>query len=210
MTTFLFIRHAMCDPVGRAIAGRASGVHLNEEGRNQAQALAERLAPIPLRAVYSSPLERAMETAACVARRHRLRVRPAPGLNEIEFGAWTGRTLAELQAVAEWRQFNACRSGTRIPGGETMAEVLARGLLELERLWVLHPDEGEVVALVSHGDVLRVLLTRIMGTGIDLLDRVEVSPASVTVVRYRDSGQRVLLLNSTEGSLEAVAPSRGG
>jgi broad specificity phosphatase PhoE len=207
MTTFLFIRHALCDPVGHAIAGRAPGVHLNQAGRAQARALAKRLAYIPLTAVYSSPLERALETAESIALPHGLAVRTALGLNEIDFGVWTGRTLAELQGIPEWRQFNASRSNTRIPGGETMAEVLGRGLFELERVWSMHPDNREVVALVSHGDVLRAVLTRVMGSRIDLLDRVEVSPASVSVVTYGDLGQQVLLLNSTEGSLDAVAPS---
>jgi probable phosphoglycerate mutase len=182
MTTFLLIRHALCDPVGRAIAGRSPGVHLNEAGRAQARALAERLAEVPLAAVYSSPLERALETAELIALPHRLIVRPALGLNEIDFGAWTGRTLTELQEIPEWHAFNASRGSVRIPGGETMTEVLGRGLFELDRLWSAHPHNGDVVALVSHGDVIRAVLTRIMGTRVEFLDKGNVSPASMNMV----------------------------
>ncbi|HJR16861.1 MAG TPA: histidine phosphatase family protein [Gemmatimonadales bacterium] len=195
MTTFLLIRHAHCDPVGRAIAGRSAGVHLSRKGQAEAETLGERLSGLAISAIYSSPLERALETAAPIAERQRLRVRTAPGLLEIDFGEWTGRSLAELDSLAEWKAFNRSRNSTRIPGGESTAEVLARSVGELDRLGKIHP-EGDLVALVSHGDVLRLLITHFMGAPADLLHRIEISPGSVSILALEAAGPRLLLLNS--------------
>jgi broad specificity phosphatase PhoE len=199
MTTFLLIRHAFCDPVGHSIAGRKPGVHLNPRGQEQAVRLAERLAPLSIEGLYSSPLERAMETAEPIGARQRLEIQPAVGFLEVDFGSWTGKTLAELEPVPAWRSFNQFRSGTRIPEGENMAEVLSRSLGELERLRRRHPASDALVAVVSHGDVLRMLVSHALGMGADLLHRLELSPASVTLLQVEDYGTRLLLLNSTEG-----------
>jgi probable phosphoglycerate mutase len=209
MTTLLLIRHALCDPVGHSIAGRTPGVHLNAAGRIEADALAARLSNLEISAIYSSPLERALETAAPIAARSGLQVVPAPGLLEIDFGDWTGKPLAELDQRPEWRCFNSSRSTTRIPGGEEMAEVLARTLTEVARIRTAHPGPAALVALVSHGDVLRTLLTHFLGIPLDFVHRLEVSPASVSVVALED-GPRLLLLNSTAGWPSALFPPRGG
>jgi broad specificity phosphatase PhoE len=197
MTTFLLIRHALCDPVGKAIAGRTPGVHLNVPGLAQAEALATRVGSLPISAIYSSPLERALETAEPLARRLHLRVSPLAGLNEVDFGDWTGLTLAALAEITEWREFNTRRSTTRIPNGEIISEVVARVSEELERLRRQH--ESELVAVVSHGDVLRGLLSHVLGMPLDLLHRLEVEPASVSVLSYAGGAPRLLLMNSTEG-----------
>jgi probable phosphomutase (TIGR03848 family) len=197
MTTFLLIRHALCDPVGKAIAGRTPGVHLNVPGLAQAEALAARLGSLPISAIYSSPLERALETAEPLARRSHLRVSSLTGLNEVDFGDWTGLTLAALAAIPEWREFNTRRSTTRIPNGEIMSEVVARVSEELDRLRRQH--ESELLAVVSHGDVLRGLLSHVLGMPLDLLHRLEVEPASVSVLSYDGAAPRLLLMNSTEG-----------
>ena len=197
MTTFLLIRHASCDPVGRLIAGRQPGVHLNEAGKQQALQLAERLSPLSIAALYSSPLERAIETAEPIAARNQLELLPAPGFNEVDFGSWTGKTFTELKSLAEWRRFNEFRSGSRIPGGENMAEVLSRSLGALEQLQKRHAQPGALVAVVSHGDVLRMLVTHALGMPSDFIHRLELSPASVTVLEVEDYGPRLLLLNGT-------------
>jgi probable phosphomutase (TIGR03848 family) len=199
MTTFLLIRHALCDPVGRSIAGRQPGIHLNEEGRRQAERLAESLAGVSLTALYSSPLERARETAHVLATRQGLELSTLEGLQEVDFGDWTGKTLDELAPLSDWRAFNSFRSGTRIPGGENMAEVLARALRELERLRHRHSESGAMVGLVSHGDVLRVILAHALGVSFDFMHRLELSPASVSILEVEDHGPRVLLINSTDG-----------
>ena len=195
MTTFLLIRHAACDPVGASIAGWAPGIHLNEQGRAQGERLAARLAGPPVTAVYTSPLERARETAAPLAARLGLGVHIEEGLGEIRFGEWTGRTLEELSALPEWRRFNSFRSGTRVPGGELLLEVQTRAVAALDRLRARHP--GEMIALISHGDVLKAVIGHYAGIPIDLLERLEIDPASVSVVAVHDWGARLLRLNDT-------------
>lgn len=204
MTTFLLIRHALCDPVGRSIAGRAPGIHLNDSGRRQAQRLAQQLSVAPLSGVYSSPLERAVETARPIATRHGLEVQSVESFNEIDFGSWTGRTLAELDRLPEWAQFNESRSRCSTPGGENMAEVLGRVLRGLDRLGALHPPP-EAVAVVSHGDVLRSVLAHALGMPLDLIHRLEISPASVSMLETGGSTPRVSLLNSTDDWLRQRA-----
>jgi probable phosphomutase (TIGR03848 family) len=204
MTTFLLIRHGLCDSVGRAIAGRAPGVHLNHTGQAQAEALAHRLAGIPIAAVYSSPLERARETATPLAKRQGKSVAIVPELNELDFGDWTGRTLAELDQADGWREFNAFRSGTRIPGGELMSDVQSRAVGALERLARWHGDA--TVAAVSHGDVIRAMLTYFLGMPLDLLQRLEIAPASISVVRFDRYGPVVPLINSTEDWPPPITP----
>ncbi len=198
VTTFLLIRHALCDPIGRSIAGRRPGVHLNDTGKRQADRLADRLEGVAFAGLYSSPLERALETIQPLARKHTLEIHIAEGFSEIDFGDWTGSTLAELEHLPDWRRFNSFRSGSRIPGGENLAEVLVRALEELERLCARHPSSGETVAVVSHGDVLRVVLAHALGVSLDLMQRLELSPASISILQVEYHGPRVLLLNSTD------------
>jgi len=204
MTMFLLIRHALCDPVGHSIAGRQPGIHLNTQGERQARNLAERLAGLSLVGLYSSPLERALETARPIGLRHGLEVEPVAGFTEVEFGDWTGKPLAELDQIPAWRRFNEFRSGTRIPGGENMAEVLTRSLRELERLRQRHPSSRALVGIVSHGDVLRILVTHALGMSPDLLQRLELSPAGISLLQVEDYGTRILLLNSAEMWPEGV------
>jgi broad specificity phosphatase PhoE len=198
VTTFLLIRHALCDPVGVSIAGRTAGVHLNDAGRRQAAALAGRLGRLPIAAIRSSPLERAVETAEPLAAALNLHVIEDAGLNEVDFGEWTGRTLAELDGLPEWRDFNERRSSARIPGGETIAEVVSRSLATLEQVRRSPELTGRVVALVSHGDLLRSLVAHCIGMNPDALHRIEVAPASVSILLSEDGNWRLLLLNSTE------------
>lgn len=199
VTTFLLIRHALCDPVGRSIAGRQPGIHLNDTGRGQASRLAERLEGLSLEAIYSSPLERAQETAEPIGRAKGLPVQTVEAWNEIDFGEWTGRALHDLEPLPEWKRFNSSRSSCTIPGGENMADVLGRVLRDLDRLRCLHPAQGSCVAVVSHGDVLRTLVAHVLGIPLDFFQRLEISPASVTSLEISGQVPRVLLLNSTDG-----------
>src|SRR4051812_30297042 len=128
MTTFLLIRHGETDAVGKTIMGWQPGWHLNANGRRQAELLAARLARIPIRAIYASPLERAMQTAEPMALTHNLTVQPVDDLGEIRFGEWEGRSIAELDRLPDWQRFNSFRSGTQPPGGEFLFEVQARML----------------------------------------------------------------------------------
>ena len=195
--SLLLIRHAACDHVGRRLAGRSPGVHLNDEGRRQADALAGALAGLPVDAVYSGPLERARETAAAIAERLGRPLEPAPGLDELDYGDWTGRSLDSLTHHPVWRAFNASRSSTRIPGGESMGEVVARSAAELERLRRAHPDG--MVAAVSHGDVIRGVLLHALGVPLDHIHRLEVAPASASTLRLFDDAWQVLTVGWTVG-----------
>jgi len=193
MTTFALIRHAEHRLVGHTMVGRASGVRLSPGGIRQAERLAGRLAGSLIGALYSSPLERAVHTAAAIAAPLGLEVEIAEELNEVEFGAWTNRTLEDLREIEEWRRFNLFRSGSEIPDGETMVEVQARMLRLIERLCATRPEQ--TVALVSHGDVIKSTLAHYLGVSLDLFHRIEISPASLSIVRVERYGPEVLLVN---------------
>jgi probable phosphoglycerate mutase len=196
MTTFVLVRHALHELGARRIAGRMPGVHLSEVGRAQAAALPGRLRALPITAVYTSPLERTRETAAMIVAGRHIEAEPCDGLLEIDFGAWTGSTLEELRGRPEWQQWNSFRSGHRAPGGESMVEVQARVVGQLLTLRERHPHE--CIALVSHGDVIRAALAHCTGTPLDLFQRIEINPASVSVVVIADHGPWVLCVNNTQ------------
>lgn len=193
MTRFFLIRHATNPSVGQRLVGRSAGVHLNAEGQDQARSLAERLTPVPLAAVYSSPLERARETADPIARRHGIDVRVLDGLQEYEFGSFTGKTFEELAPLPEWKRFNEFRSASRVPGGELMVDVVARMVTSLET--IRHQQPTGIVAVVSHGDPLRALLMHFLGMPLDLIHRIEIEPASVSVLDLEVYGAQVRCLN---------------
>jgi probable phosphoglycerate mutase len=196
MTVFLLIRHGDTDAVGKILAGRKAGIHLNQRGKHQAELLAETLMPIKLNAVFTSPLERALETADPIARRQNLLPATCEALNEIEFGEWTGASFDRLNGDAVWARFNRFRSGTRIPGGEHAAEVQARITAKVQELSERFP--AGTIALVSHADVIRNAVVYYAGIPIDSLLRIRISPASVSIISVNDSGPEVLCINRTE------------
>lgn len=162
------------------------GVSLNEDGRAQALRLADHFSKSPIAAVISGPLTRAQETAAPIAAALGLDVITDAGLDEIDFGDWTGMAFDALQGSVEWQAWNRFRGTAPTPGGETMLEALARALRILAHLRRAHPD-GEVV-LVSHQDVLKALLMHSLGAPLDLVHRIELAPASRSIMRVFDDG----------------------
>jgi probable phosphoglycerate mutase len=193
MTTMLLIRHGLTDAVGERLSGLAAGIPLNPAGEQQVAELVNRLSGFPLAAVYSSPIERALATAAPVAASHGLEVVVRPRLTELDFGAWTGERFDALAGLAAWRRFNAYRSGTRIPNGESMLEAQARIIAELGHIAADHPDAA--VAIVSHADVIRAALAHLAGISLDLCLRLEISPCSISVVGLSDDPPRLLAIN---------------
>lgn len=193
MSRILLIRHATCDPVGVAIAGRRAGISLNAQGREEASRLAERLASPPLDAIYSSPIERARETAELVAARHGQGVILLEALTELDFGDWTGQHLTELESVATWQRFNTFRSGTRIPNGELMAEAQVRAVRALLQLHARHPAGR--LAVVSHGDVIKGAIAFFLGVPLDLAQRLVVDTGSVSTLEVDERGTRLIALN---------------
>jgi len=196
VTIFLLIRHGENDMINRKIlAGRSCGVHLNDHGRRQTALLSGYLAHLPLQAIYSSPLERTMQTAQPIGQRQGRTVQVLPAINEVDFGIWTGRSFAALADDPQWKAFNASRSETRIPSGEIFSEVQLRMIDALEALREVHGNC--LVALVSHADPIRTVVAHFLGMPLDGILRFEISPASVSVVDLTHRhAPRVLCLNS--------------
>jgi broad specificity phosphatase PhoE len=193
MTRILLIRHAHHDAIGHYLAGIDPGLHLNDDGKRQAEDLAARLRAVPLTAVVSSPLERAQETAEPIARDHDLVVKVIPDLIEFEVGEWTGASFTALDADKSWRRFNTVRSLTRPPGGELMVEVQLRAINALLQLHSSYPTG--TVAAVSHGDVIRAALMYLLAIPIDFVHRFEISPGGISIVELDDETVRVLQVN---------------
>jgi probable phosphoglycerate mutase len=174
--------------VGKRLAGRLPGVHLNKKGHEQAGQLAQVLCKAPIKAIYSSPLERAMETAEPLARALHLPVQPAPGLVELAYGDWQGRTLKQLGRRKLWKVVQENPSAFRFPGGESFVEVQQRAVAEVERIAAAH-EERDLVALFSHGDIIRLLVAHFLGVPLDLFQRVASNPASISVVHLDKKGR---------------------
>lgn len=194
MTRLLLIRHAHCAHVGRTLAGRSPGVALDERGRAEAQALSRLLSDAPLAAIAASPLERALQTAAPLATAHGVQVDVREAFHEIDFGVWTGRDFQELDGRPEWTRWNEARGSARAPGGEAATEVLDRALDGVRALAAEHRS-GAWVAVVTHCDVIRTLLTHFLGMPLDRLLRLEIATASVSTVAIDPWGTHVLEVN---------------
>ena len=194
MTTFFLIRHASCNGLGQTLWGRTPRVCLTETGRFQAQRLAERFNGLKLQAIYSSPLERAIDTAETLARSMNVEVKKSPALNEIDYGDWTGKTFEILSTDERWRRYNARRSTTIIPGGESFLDVQNRVVRELDMLSHQHANAG--VALVSHADVIRAAVAYFTATPIDMIERIEISPCSVSVLALDEESAKLLTINN--------------
>ncbi len=194
MTQLLLIRHGINDMVGqKRLAGWLPGVHLNDEGRAQAEALAERLRDVPISMIYSSPLERTCETAEPLARVKQLPVMIREGLGEVRYGDWTGQLIEELAKDDLWRVVQIYPSGMRFPGGDSMREMQMRIVDELEAIAADHPRE--IVAVVTHADLIKAALAHYLGVHFDLFQRIGVDPASVSVLHLTRWGPRVLRIN---------------
>lgn len=195
VTNLLLIRHAQNDWVGERLAGWTPGVHLNDEGRAQAVALAVRLESVPLAAVYSSPLDRTLETAQPIADTHSVPVQMREALGETRYGEWTGRRLQELKTEDLWPVVQVYPAGARFPGGESLREVQARIVAELDAIRDAHLEQ--TVAVVSHSDPIKLAVAHYVGLPLDLFQRLVVSPASVSAFSFTRFGPRLVFLNHT-------------
>jgi probable phosphoglycerate mutase len=206
MTLLLLLRHALTEATGRRLSGNAPGHHLSSTGRLQAEALASRLAPLRLAAVYASPLERCVETAEAVAGGRGLTVRVEPDIREVEYGRWTGRPLAQLARTSLWKRLQQQPSGVRFPEGESLDEVQGRAVRALDAIAARHPRG--IVAAVTHADVIRLALAHYSGIHLDLYQRLIVSPASVTAIALGDRVPRIVRTNDTGTLDDLVQRSR--
>ena len=196
MNRFLLIRHAAVELAGNIIAGRSTGILLSDCGREQARRLARTLRSERIRSIYASPRERARETAQPTAEERCMPVEIAPELDEIDYGDWTGLSMEQLSAWPQWQAFNTIRSCTRIPGGELIAEVQSRVTTLIERLRA--QDRPGSVLLVSHCDVIRAALAYYLSFPVDLMLRLEINPASVSIVKLSAAGPSITCVNYTE------------
>lgn len=204
MTTFFFVRHAVTSHTGKKLTGWMDGVSLTDEGREQAAAVADRLAEVPFKAVYSSPIDRTLETAKTIAARHDLEVRTLRKLGEVEYGAWTNRPLKVLARTKLWTKVQRWPSAARFPDGETLREVQNRAVDEVDRLTGEHPKD--TICCVSHGDVIKLVLAHYMGIHIDLFQRIVIAPASISVLSVSDHGPAILSLNASPMTIPSGAP----
>lgn len=205
MTTLLLIRHGENNMVGKRLAGRLPGVHLNEKGKQQAQELCQALVKAPIKAVYSSPLDRAMETAAPLAQTLGLPILPAPGLIELDYGEWQGKTLKQLGRMKLWKVVQEKPSQMRFPNGESFHEVQNRTAVEIARIAAAH-EEADLVACFSHGDIIRLAVAHFLGMPLDLFQRVSAGTASITVLHIDKKGRPHLEHMNQTLSLEFRQP----
>lgn len=195
-TRILLIRHGTNDYVKNGLlAARTPGVHLNEEGRAQAEALAERLAGAKIAAVYTSPLERTQETAAPLAACLGLTPQLLDAVVESDCGEWTGQKLEDLRKLESWPQVQVHPSGFRFPGGESFLDIQARIVAALAELSGRH--QGQTIAVVSHSDPIKLAVAYFLGLSMDLFQRLDVSPASITELDFSPMQSRVVRLNDT-------------
>lgn len=192
MTRIILIRHGVHDLVGKRLVGRMPGVHLGPEGLAQADRLADALAGRGIRTLVSSPMERCRETAAPIGARLGLPVEIDDALTEVDYGAWTGRSIVSLSGEPEWRRWNDSRLEGDVPDGETIQAVQARGMGVVER-FASGPRDPAV--LVSHGDVIKAVILTLLGTSLDRHDRLAIDPASMTTIDLWPGGGKIVRTN---------------
>jgi len=205
-TLVVLVRHGQTATTGQLLPGRAPDLHLADAGRAQADKAAQRLGAMGgIAAVYASPLERTRETAAPIGKAVGQRVRTNRGLLECEFGDWTGRKLADLNKLPEWKTVQGAPSTFRFPGGESFTEMQTRICSEIDRLVAKHP--GERIVCVSHADPIKAAVAQAQGVHLDLFQRIVISPCSITPILYGAGAPIVLAVNSTGDDLSTLAPS---
>ncbi|WP_240689938.1 MSMEG_4193 family putative phosphomutase [Arthrobacter sp. PAMC25564] len=205
-TLLLLVRHGETPTTGMVLPGRAPGLHLSDRGRAQAERVAERLEGLPVSALYSSPLERACETAEPTAARTGMAVHHDDGLLECDFGDWTGAAIAELAVLPQWQTVQHSPSTFRFPNGESFTQMQARMVGSLELLCTAHA--GGVVVCFSHADPIKASVAHALGTPLDLFQRIVISPGSVSVLSFLEGQDpAVLMVNSTSEPLSGLRAS---
>ncbi|HEY2833223.1 MAG TPA: histidine phosphatase family protein [Sporichthyaceae bacterium] len=213
MATVLLVRHGRSTAnTSGVLAGRTPGIGLDDKGREQAAAVAERLARLPLAAVVSSPLQRCLETVAPLLAATGGRVRKEKRLAECDYGDWTGRSIKELMKEKVWKVVQTHPSAVAFPGGESMAAMAARAVDAIrewdQRLSAEHGSAAVWVAC-SHGDLIKAVVADALGMHLDLFQRIVIDPGSVTAIRYTESRPFLLKVNDTGGDAAAYRPPAG-
>lgn len=219
MTVVLLVRHGLTASTGKALTGWLAGISLDDRGQAQAAALAARLAQVPLAAIVSSPLERCVETATAIAIGQAASTQEDAGamavqiddrLGECKYGDWTGQPLRKLAREPLWRVVQAHPSAVRFPGpdGEAMSAMQQRAVAAI-REWNEKLGKDVSYLVCSHGDVIKAILADALGMHLDMSQRIQVDPCSLSVVRYTTLRPFVLRMNDTGGDAAALAGLAG-
>ena len=191
MTIILLIRHGLNDEVGKRLAGRTAGIHLNEQGRQQAASLAETLKDFPVKAIYSSPMERTLETAAPVAEALSLTVQVHPGLIEVDYGDWRGKTLKELQSFELWKEVRDNPAAVRFPNGESLRETQDRAQKTIQEIADGY-EKDDLVLCFTHGDIIRLSTAYFLEMDLNDFQHLVTNPDTITELRFYED--RVFLV----------------
>ncbi len=213
MPNFLLIRHGETDFNKKMrLPGRLPGIHLNKNGLKQAEVLAEKLAAAPIKAIYSSPLERTLETAAPLARALKLDVISLPGLLELDCGDWQGLYVKNLRRQKVWQPLQKNPALFRFPGGESFIDCQNRIVQAIERLRLSHAAT-DLVACFSHADPIKQAVAFYLGLSLDHFQRLTITPASVSAIHIGENGSQLLMLNFNPAfswdAFKPPAPAKG-
>jgi probable phosphomutase (TIGR03848 family) len=203
MTLVYLVRHGENDFLRKRhrLAGWLPGVHLNDRGRAQANALAEYFSKVRIKSIYSSPLERTMETAEPIAKVKGLPIEKRKGLGEIDCGRWEGQTLKALSRRKLWPVIQHTPSLARFPDGESFVEAQDRAVSVIEDLRSIHKSPKASFICVTHADVIKLIIAHYLGLPLDLFQRIVVMPASISILQI-DHTPRLLLLNDMQATKE--------
>lgn len=204
MTQVLFfIRHARADYAPGRLYGWTEGVHLASDGVEDAKRLGARLEPVRFRGVYSSPLERCLQTAEAIAAGRKLDVQTVDNLGEVRYGSWQGRTFRSLMRTKLWSTVQFRPSQATFPGGESLRDMQHRAVEAVEQIRKRHRDGA--IAIVSHADVIAATIAHYLGMHLDFFQRIVITPASATVLAFTGGIPRLLRLSDT-GDFESFRP----
>lgn len=201
MTILYIVRHGNID-YNLRIPGRQKGLSLSVDGRNQALSLIKRFSTVRISAIYSSPLERAVETAMPLSDNKGISIQIMDGLNEIDFGSWSANSFSDLEDNILWKQFHMYRNGVQIPGGETMINVQQRMITAVDEICGLWPDQS--VCIFSHNDPIKSIIAYYCGISLDQFLRVSIGTGSVSAVSCKNNIIRVLFI-ATTGKIPLIA-----
>ena len=203
VSIIILVRHGHTPTTGKILPGRAKGLHLSELGKEQASKVATNLSMLDnVTAVYASPMERTLETAKPIASAFGLKVQRNRGLIEADFGKWTGRKLSDLRKLSDWEMVQKNPSLFRFPDGESFIEIQSRMVETITRISDKH--RGEIVIAVSHADTIKAFLTAMLGTPLDLFQRLHISPCSVSPVILGNGSPFVLAVNASGANIPSL------
>jgi probable phosphoglycerate mutase len=207
MATLLLVRHGLTSMTGPVLAGWTPGIHLNDRGKEQAAALGERLLEVPLAAIVTSPLEPCQETPAANAAGRDMAPTTDERLGECRYGDWTGQELKKLAKDPLWKVVQAHPSAAAFPGGEALRDTQSRAVDAVREHDAAVGDDATWLA-VSHGDVIKAIVADALGVHLDMFQRIQIDPCSLTVIHYTTLRPFVVRLNDVGGSVADLRPPK--